>query len=224
VQPTHVSILSDLPPGSSTDKHQILSREPISVVVSCGSLSIASRYLDSVACSRSPFPPDTQTNNPSPPMPYNTRRKSLSLPSLGIQLPHGSRAHPQTPPGSAKGEHPLSKKAKRAHSPLSTVQNAEPTPPLSPPPERVIDYEELNDEIVAGVVRILESTGNRPHTVKELAVVLAPTINIVEQYVTPPSQPCVQNYPRALIRRRCYRTCIADTYFFFPPARPIRMR
>lgn len=118
-------------------------------------------------------------------MPYNTRRKSLSLPSLGIQLPHGSRAIPQTPPLSAKEQH-TSKKAKRSHSPLSIVQNAhEPTPPLSPPPERVIDYEDINDEIVCAVVRTLERTGNRPHTVKELAVVLAPNINTVEHSANP---------------------------------------
>lgn len=157
------------------------------------------KYLDSRGKLRSSSSRSRQTktnNSFPPPMPYNTRRKSLSLPSLGIQLPHGSRAHPQTPPSSAKGDHP-SKKTKRAHSPLSTVQNAEPTPPLSPPPERVIDYEDLSDEIVAGVVRILEGTGNRPHTVKELAVVLAPTINIVEQYVTPPLG-LVRRYPTPL--------------------------
>lgn len=82
---------------------------------------------------------------------------------------------------------------------MSTVQNAhEPTPPLSPPPERVIDYEDINDEIVSGVVRYLERTGNRPHTVKELAVVLAPSINIVEQYVNTPPSLVVRNIIRAL--------------------------
>lgn len=119
-------------------------------------------------------------------MPYNTRRKSLSLPSLGIQLPQSSRQH-QSPPASAKGEQPPQKKVKRDHSPLINVANQsttryEPTPPLSPPPERNINHEEIGDEIVSGVVNILETTGNRPHTVKELATVLAPTINIVEKY------------------------------------------
>ncbi|KAI5788469.1 hypothetical protein EDC01DRAFT_617145 [Geopyxis carbonaria] len=122
-------------------------------------------------------------------MPYNTRRKSLSLPSLGIQLPQSSRQH-QSPPASAKGEQPPQKKVKRDHSPLINVANQsttryEPTPPLSPPPERNINHEEIGDEIVSGVVNILETTGNRPHTVKELAAVLAPTINIVENSANP---------------------------------------
>ena len=55
------------------------------------------------------------------------------------------------------------------------------TPPLSPPPERRINYDDIDDEVVTGVVKALERSGNRPHTVKELAVVLAPSINIVEQ-------------------------------------------
>ncbi len=72
-------------------------------------------------------------------MPYNTRRKSLSLPSLGIQLPQSSRAYvardratpasastsasasatatPATPRGDAHAHHaPPSKRVKRSHS------------------------------------------------------------------------------------------------------------
>ena len=141
-------------------------------------------------------------------MPYNTRRKSLSLPSLGIQLPHSSRSlHQQTSPALAHPHpHPHShhhspphKKVKRDHSPTIRLAHSssnkpgryDPTPPPSPPPPESqsgrikIDYAELNDEIVAGVVGILEETGNRPHTVKELALSLAPTVNLVEKYTSP---------------------------------------
>ncbi|PGH01238.1 hypothetical protein AJ79_07970 [Helicocarpus griseus UAMH5409] len=61
-------------------------------------------------------------------MPYNTRRKSLSLPSLGIHLPNASRSHrsPSTPktPSALDTQQPPSKKVKRSHdstfrSPLS---------------------------------------------------------------------------------------------------------
>jgi hypothetical protein len=117
-------------------------------------------------------------------MPYNTRRKSLSLPSLGIQLPQSSRSHP-SPPTSAKGEQPPQKRLKRDCSPVLFAHKPirfDPTPPPSPPPERCINYAETNDKIVSGVVGILERTGNRPHTVKELAVSLAPHINLIEKY------------------------------------------
>lgn len=65
-------------------------------------------------------------------MPYNTRRKSLSLPSLGIQLPHGSRAH-RSPPSKVTNtteasQPPPTKKIKRSHPPVTSS----PTSPLKP--------------------------------------------------------------------------------------------
>ncbi|MCJ1389153.1 hypothetical protein MMC18_002008 [Xylographa bjoerkii] len=64
-------------------------------------------------------------------MPYNTRRKSLSLPSLGIQLPNSSRAHAHRPSTTkpslpADSQPPPAKRVKRSH--LSN------TPPPPPPP------------------------------------------------------------------------------------------
>ena len=63
-------------------------------------------------------------------MPYNTRRKSLSLPSLGIHLPNSSRssAH-RSPPATVPGEQqqqqqPPPKKIKRSH----TSSSISPTP------------------------------------------------------------------------------------------------
>ncbi|CCX30672.1 hypothetical protein FPQ18DRAFT_62728 [Pyronema domesticum] len=114
-------------------------------------------------------------------MPYNTRRKSLSLPSLGIQLPSSSRSH-QTPPASAKSEHQPTKKVKRdsfSQVTQSASNRYEPTPPPSPLPSGCeIDYASINDDVVARVVRQLEDTGNRPHSAKELAISLAPAINL----------------------------------------------
>lgn len=122
-------------------------------------------------------------------MPYNTRRKSLSLPSLGIHLPNSSRRSPSISKAShATDDLPPSKKVKRSHDSLSpepalkasAVRAArhgawEHTPPPSPLDGGVapkIDTEGINDDIVVAVIGQLEKTGNRPHLVKELAAVL----------------------------------------------------
>ena len=68
-------------------------------------------------------------------MPYDTRRKSLSLPSLGIQLPSASRAHrpsitkaspthEQIPPP----QQPPAKKVKRSHTSESSTPAQTPRP------------------------------------------------------------------------------------------------
>lgn len=54
-------------------------------------------------------------------MPYNTRRKSLSLPSLGIQLPNSSRAHrpsitKASPVNESPPQQPPTKKRKQSHT------------------------------------------------------------------------------------------------------------
>ncbi|KAI9815290.1 MAG: hypothetical protein M1827_002770 [Pycnora praestabilis] len=142
-------------------------------------------------------------------MPYNTRRKSLSLPSLGIHLPPSSRAltH-RSPPATKSNDQPPSKRVKRSHtlsspasaSPLSkTVTLAkdvrpksagrvyEHTPPPSPEADgdTKIDTEGINDDIVTGVIEQLEKTGNRPHLIKELAAVLSSTSTTVESSANP---------------------------------------
>ena len=69
-------------------------------------------------------------------MPYNTRRKSICLPALGIQLPNSqpSRAHrPSLSKSSNNGESPPAhpaKRVKRTHSSASPV----PESPLQTPP------------------------------------------------------------------------------------------
>ncbi|CAL5872599.1 uncharacterized protein PFLUO_LOCUS6864 [Penicillium psychrofluorescens] len=129
-------------------------------------------------------------------MPYNTRRKSLSLPSLGIHLPNSSRRSPSFSKSHATDDLHPSKKVKRSHdsgslspepSPFSandyrnsTAMRAirrtayEHTPPPSPmdgvAPK--IDTEGIHDDIVVAAIDQLEKTGNRPHLVKELAAVL----------------------------------------------------
>jgi hypothetical protein len=44
-----------------------------------------------------------------------------------------------------------------------------------------IDVEGINDDIVEAVIAQLEATGNRPHLVKELEMVLAQSLTSVQQ-------------------------------------------
>lgn len=145
-------------------------------------------------------------------MPYNTRRKSLSLPSLGIHLPSSSRRSPSV---SKLAHHPTdaqlppSKRVKRSHNSISqspepqssdakhTLNTArhnrsrrntyENTPPPSPTDGSVahnkIDTEGINDDIVVAVIEQLQKTGNRPHLVKELAAILVTFNENVAKYV-----------------------------------------
>ena len=155
-------------------------------------------------------------------MPYNTRRKSLSLPSLGIHLPSASRRSPSASksPHATDEQLPPSKKVKRSHdssslSPeptsvsISTAKEQLPvrsagrrgafeqTPPPSPIDGSVapkIDTEGINDDIVVGVIEQLEKTGNRPHLVKELAAVLVTLNENVAKYVWRATSPIVRFY------------------------------
>lgn len=143
-------------------------------------------------------------------MPYNTRRKSLSLPSLGIHIPttHAARAAAAAASASSKPSarlssssaspsaespesHP-SKRLKRAHSGPAPAEAIEQTPPPSPTvadsiemtdadASSKIDLSTVNDDIVEGVIVQLQTTGNRPHLVKDLAVVLGQSLTSVQQ-------------------------------------------
>lgn len=66
------------------------------------------------------------------------------------------------------------------------MRAVEHTPPPSPGAEGVskVDTEGIKDEIVVGVIRQLEKTGNRPHTSKELAAVLANSVPTIDSYVS----------------------------------------
>jgi hypothetical protein len=141
-------------------------------------------------------------------MGYNTRRISLCLPSMGIQLPRSHRS----PNSSPSADSPAPKRLKRSHTisstPLSQVFTASPpslprhaislaerssglsavdptTPPPSPPTVHhpKLDYEGITDDIVVGVLQQLEKTGNKPHLIKELANVLMTSLKCVERYV-----------------------------------------
>lgn len=142
-------------------------------------------------------------------MPYNTRRKSLSLSELGITVPKRSRtqSHPSPPSTIVEGDEPPVKKSKRSHGTESpptglmspprttTIRIKEEKPrkavALSPPPSPAregshkVDAEGINDDIVVGTIRQLEQTGNRPHLVKELAAVLATDLHCVEKSANP---------------------------------------
>ncbi|KAK3067828.1 hypothetical protein LTR53_015060 [Teratosphaeriaceae sp. CCFEE 6253] len=142
-------------------------------------------------------------------MPYNTRRKSLSLSELGIIVPKRSRtqSHPSPPTTIVEGEEPPVKKTKRSHGSSSpppglmspprttTIRFKEEKPKraveLSPPPSPTVegsnkvDVEGISDDIVIGTIQQIEKTGNRPHLVKELAHVLASSLHSVEKSANP---------------------------------------
>lgn len=135
-------------------------------------------------------------------MPYNTRRKSLSLPSLGIHVPTTaaaraaaakSRASMSSNSSDTHTDHP-SKRLKRAHAGTVPEEALEQTPPPSPQTLATsvefdheptqIDLEAVNDDIVEAVIVQLQETANRPHLVKELATVLGQSLTSVQQYVS----------------------------------------
>ncbi|KAK5995090.1 hypothetical protein PT974_03483 [Cladobotryum mycophilum] len=141
-------------------------------------------------------------------MPYNTRRKSLSLPSLGIHIPvtHAARAaaasrnaarpaSSSSSSSSSRAESPEShpnKRIKRSHAaePMIIEQTPPPSPTADvsdelPDVDSKIDFETINDDIVEAVVVQLQSTANRPHLVKELATVLTQTLTSVQQSANP---------------------------------------
>lgn len=149
-------------------------------------------------------------------MPYNTRRKSLSLPSLGIHIPvtnaaraaaaakasgrpspasSGSRSTTTSPrPSATRSQSPdahPSKRIKRSHDDLADAVAIETTPPPSPTPADTnalpkVDLEGINDDIVEATITQLETTANRPHLVKDLATILALSLTSVQKYVCPP--------------------------------------
>ncbi|KAK5108951.1 hypothetical protein LTR62_007666 [Meristemomyces frigidus] len=142
-------------------------------------------------------------------MPYNTRRKSLSLADLGITVPKRSRtaSHPSPPTTIAEGDERPVKKTKRSHAtnspppglmspPRTTTIRFKDEKPrhvkvLSPPPSpgaegaNKVDLEGINDNIVAATIRQLEGTANRPMLVKELAILLASELHCVEKSANP---------------------------------------
>ncbi|KAI9725292.1 MAG: hypothetical protein M1828_003307 [Chrysothrix sp. TS-e1954] len=153
-------------------------------------------------------------------MPYNTRRISLSLTSLGIAIPGkgASRSHrspsDNRPSSSKDVETPPAKRVKRSHTINSTASSTSspatprrsrnassasdpqpgPTPALpehTPPPSpgatsnNKIDKDGIKDDVVVAVLDQLESTGNRPHLIRELAAVLSPKLKTVESSSNP---------------------------------------
>lgn len=138
-------------------------------------------------------------------MPYNTRRKSLSLTELGIVLPKRNRtqSHPSPPSTIVEGEEnerPTKKSRLMSppeHTPAHTTTirfKEEPKPAaaqLSPPPSPAaegshkVDLEGVGDDIVIGTIEQLERTGNRPIFVRELAAVLATRLHSVEKSANP---------------------------------------
>lgn len=114
----------------------------------------------------------------------------------------------RSPPSTSDTQH-AAKKQKRSHS--GSLSSALPSPPRpaalrfdeqrpkssgrvadTPPPSpggesgsTKVDTQGIDDEIVVGVIEQLQKTGNRPHLLKELALVLSPIIPIVESSANP---------------------------------------
>ncbi|KAI0969554.1 hypothetical protein F4678DRAFT_463342 [Xylaria arbuscula] len=142
-------------------------------------------------------------------MPYNTRRKSLSLPSLGIHVPvnRSSNNNNQTnmtarPRPSTEGSPRPSKKVKRSHDDSSSTSSkkrvsiSRPLPGVHASIETddldgtahvaiPVDLDGINDEIVAAVIMRLQQTRNRPQLVKDLAAALMDKLPIVQQSTNP---------------------------------------
>lgn len=159
--------------------------------------------LDSLSTTSSPVDRTRQTGliTTFHMMTYNTRRKSVSLTSLGIHVPRSPKAAAHrsppatiTPVSSASEDQPPQKKVKRSHSSqperpqLSTFEHGRTqsrvidTPPPSPGEANFkIDTEGINDDIVVAVIEQLERTANRPHLLKELAAILSNHIPIVQR-------------------------------------------
>jgi hypothetical protein len=127
-------------------------------------------------------------------MPYNTRRKSLSLPSLGIHVPvtHAARAAAaaanRTPPSTTPtSEQPPAKKLKQSHnsgskssSQMSPPPRPEPTPKSSlkyqhtPPPSPEAD---VSDGEVAPASKEIDLAGINDDIVEAVIVQLQKTAN-----------------------------------------------
>jgi len=69
-------------------------------------------------------------------------------------------------------------------------------------PERKIDFDSINDEIVEAVIVQLQNTGNRPHLVKELAAVLMQQLKIVQQSANPTA--IVSSRLTSYLKRNCW--------------------
>ncbi|KAF2863745.1 hypothetical protein K470DRAFT_254638 [Piedraia hortae CBS 480.64] len=135
-------------------------------------------------------------------MPYNTRRKSLSLVELGVVAPpKRSRAESQPSHAIGPDQEPHLKRAKRSHgdrpsqylmsirvkSEKQQTAGAELSPPLSPlaMTSHTVDIDGINDDIVVAVIRQLELRANRPLLVRQLAQVLATNIPAVAKSTNP---------------------------------------
>lgn len=117
-------------------------------------------------------------------MPYNTRRKSVSLTALGIHLPQQS-LKASRPSSSNMVDHHPQKRVKRVHDTTSNQRPTfEPTPPPSPSandfPQDIFEHI-VDDEVVASVVTILKESRNRPHTVRELASRIGSGLGVVDK-------------------------------------------
>ncbi|RMZ86314.1 hypothetical protein DV736_g6461, partial [Chaetothyriales sp. CBS 134916] len=111
-------------------------------------------------------------------MGYNTRRKSLSLPSLGIAVPNTSRAHRPSSKPTPSYEQQMSAPPLKKHTPPPLPGDVVGT-------ARKVDTEGINDDIVVGVIEQLEKTGNRPHLIKDLATILSARNQNIAQSANP---------------------------------------
>ncbi|RDA83184.1 hypothetical protein CP532_6441 [Ophiocordyceps camponoti-leonardi (nom. inval.)] len=154
-------------------------------------------------------------------MPYNTRRKSLSLTSLGIRIPvtnaaraasksaaaaAAARQQQQQQSSSSSPPEPESHPSKRVktshHAAVAATERT--TPPPSPPPAQrpKVDVQAINDDIVEASILQLQSTANRPHLIKELATVLSQKLSCVQLSANPCA--IISSRLAAYMKRPCW--------------------
>jgi len=151
-------------------RHKTLSLQSLGIhVPSRSTANRASSNASPVSmASPAPTPKDSQ-----PP----TKRLKRAYSESSDDAPPLERL-PKKRDDAVKFEHTPPPSPRAAHPSIEMSEDEDMAP-------KTIDMEGINDEIVEAVIIQLQSTGNRPHLVKELATVLMQQLKIVQQSANP---------------------------------------